>query len=127
MRLALISLETNHLKGGAAMNRLTILLFVLSVASVLVASQVFSASSGYGLNSDPLYRSDSPELMKSDATPIATCEVEHRGSGHSDMIMGQAEGYPENTEVASSCEGVGLDVRAKDLNAPNTMDSWIYR
>jgi hypothetical protein len=59
---------------------------------------------------------------------MTTCEVTHESSMPSDAIKSAEDyNYPETAKLSSTCAGGGIDMPAKDIQAPNTPDSWIYR
>ena len=132
-----ITFETNQTKGGASMNKTTGLMILLSVAIILVAPQVFAASFDW-LNTTPSHNWNAlPGIGEeySSAPTTATCEVDH-GAYNLDMNKkpnlpeigyGDSSSYPENAVVASTCEGAGSAMSAKDLQVPNTPESWNYR
>lgn len=115
------------------MNKITGLIILLSVAIVLVAPQVFSASSydfdkSYSVGMSPgYYRSDAPEVMGAPA-PAVTCEVGHGATTHLDVTKG-TDDYPENVQLTSNCEGSGSGMDAKDIQDPHldTPEMWNYR
>ena len=125
-RLTIIRLRTNHRKGGALMNKMSGLMIFLAVAIVLVAPQIFAATSDW-LGATHEYTSPVPgEDVNYPSVPMTTCEVTHESSAEFDTIR-KAEDYPEDVTLSSNCAGGGIDMPAKDIQAPNTPDSWIYR
>jgi len=131
-----VRLETNKAKGGAIMNKITGLMIVLSVAIILVAPQVFAASFDW-LNTTPSHNwNPLPGIGEEySSEPMAMCEVDHgvysvdinKKPDLPGIGYGDSSSYRENTTVASTCEGVGSSMSAKDLQVPNTPDSWEYR
>jgi len=117
------------------MSRMTVLTILLSAAIILVAPQVFAAV-GDWIHLDPGHVGQMGESAYTD-TPTATCTVDYGATGHGEEITlldepaighgGSAYSSSEHPVVASTCDGKGSSLSAKDLQVPNAPEIWDYR
>jgi hypothetical protein len=114
------------MKGGAGMNKTTGIMIVFFAAMVLMAPQVFAAPSDW-IKIEPGYVSQLDDIEYG-SSASTTCTVGYGEPKHSEMsaAMDESEKY-DRVVVASSCEGSGSSLRAKDLQVPNEAENWDYR
>jgi hypothetical protein len=129
MRQAVVRLKSNRKKGVTAMNKITALMILLSVAMLFTASQAFAASSGWPTSPNNYYNgyyNTLPPKVAAVPTPEKVCAVDYGTPGHvskyvtsSDPELARTPGYPQvqMASVPSTCQGISVKSQENDLRS----------